>query len=195
VISVGALDQGLTLDRSDDVAAAFSASGPTADGFSKPDLLAPGRRIVSLLPAATTLGRQAPAANVVAPGLAFMSGTSFSAPQVAGAAAILLERHPRWTPDQVKWVLTRTTRRVAGSAAGTLDLRRAILFRGRPGSANRAIRPAMGRGVHAPDGGSYTSNTWTSNTWTSNTWTSNTWTSNTWTSNTWTSALLDWFTP
>jgi serine protease AprX len=189
VISVGALDQGTTLDRFDDVAASFSATGPTADGFAKPDLLAPGRRIVSLLPAATTLGRQAPAANVVAPGLAFMSGTSFSAPQVAGAAAVLLEQHPGWTADQVKWVLTRTTRAVAGSPAGTLDLRRAFLFRGRPQSANRALRPATG-GRLAPDGGDYTSNTWSSNTWSSNTWSSNTWTSNTWSS-----ALLDWFNP
>jgi serine protease AprX len=193
VISVGALDQGLTLDRSDDVAAAFSATGPTPDGFSKPDLLAPGRRIVSLLPATTTLGRQAPAANVVAPGLAYMSGTSFAAPQVAGAAAVLLEQHPRWTPDQVKWVLTRTVRPVTGSTAGTLDLRRALDFRGRAGSANLAIRPAAGKGRTAPDGGQYTSSTWTSSTWTSSTWTSSTWTSSTWTSNTWTSALIDWF--
>jgi serine protease AprX len=188
VISVGALDQGETLERFDDVAASFSATGPTADGFAKPDLLAPGRRIVSLLPAATTLGRQAPAANVVAPGLAFMSGTSFAAPQVAGAAAVLLEQHPGWTPDQLKWVLTRTTRHVTGSAAGTLDLRRAVLYRARPESANRALRSGGGR--FAPDGGDFGPDRWSSNTWTSNTWTSNTWTSNTWTS-----ALLDWFTP
>jgi serine protease AprX len=190
VISVGALDQGATLERFDDVAASFSATGPTADGFSKPDLLAPGRRIVSLLPAATTLGRQAPAANVVAPGLAFMSGTSFAAPQVAGAAAVLLEQHPGWTPDQVKWVLTRTTRPVAGSAAGTLDLRRAVLFRGRPGSANRALHPTGGLRRAAPDGGDYAADTWTANTWTANTWTANTWTANTWTS-----SLQDWFAP
>lgn len=189
VISVGALDQGATFDRFDDVAASFSATGPTADGFAKPDMLAPGRRIVSLLPAATTLGRQAPAANLVAPGLAFMSGTSFAAPQVAGAAAVLLEQHPGWTPDQVKWVLTRTSRPVAGSAAGTLDVRRAVLFRARPGSANRALRAGSG-GRSAPDGGDYTADTWTANTWTANTWTANTWTANTWTS-----SLQDWFTP
>jgi serine protease AprX len=190
VISVGALDQGATVDKLDDVAASFSATGPTADGFSKPDLLAPGRRIVSLLPAGTTLGRQAPAANIVGSGLAFMSGTSFAAPQVAGAAAVLLEQHPRWTPDQVKWVLTRTTRPVAGSAAGTLDLRRAARFRGRPDSANRALHPAGGLRRAVPDGGDYAADTWTANTWTANTWTANTWTANTWTS-----AAQDWFTP
>jgi serine protease AprX len=189
VITVGALDQGITLDRYDDLRASFSATGPTLDGFAKPDLLAPGRRIVSLLPAATTLGRQAPAANMVAPGLAFMSGTSFAAPQVAGAAAILLQQHPRWTPDQVKGVLTRTTRPVTASTAGTLDLRHAVLFKGTPYAANRSLRAEAG-GRTAPDGGDFGPDTWSSNTWTSNTWTSNTWTSNTWTA-----ALQDWFMP
>jgi serine protease AprX len=189
VISVGAIDQGATFDRFDDVAASFSATGPTVDGFAKPDILAPGRRIVSLLPPATTLGRQAPAANVVAPGLAFMSGTSFAAPQVAGAAAILLQQHPGWTADQVKWVLTRTARPVMASAVGTLDLRRAVRFRGKPASANRALRVGRG-GDQTLDGGDFTSNTWSSNTWTSNTWSSNTWTSNTWTGR-----PQDWFAP
>ena len=39
-----------------------------------------------------------------------MSGTSFAAPVVAGAAAQLLARHPNWTPDQVKGALMLTAR-------------------------------------------------------------------------------------
>jgi serine protease AprX len=191
VISVGALDQGSASDRLDDAAAVFSATGPTLDGFAKPDLLAPGRRIVSLLPSATTLGRQAPAVNVVAPGLAFMSGTSFAAPQVAGAAAILLQQHAGWTPDQVKWVLTRTTRPVAGSAAGTLDLRGALRFRGKPAAANGGL-PGGRMNRFGPDGVDFGTTDWSSNTWSSNTWSSNTWSSNTWSSNTW-SAFDNWF--
>jgi serine protease AprX len=192
-ITVGALDQSGTLRRADDVAAGFSATGPTLDGFAKPDLLAPGRRIVSLLPADSVLGREAPAANVFSDGLASMSGTSFAAPQVAGAAAILLQRHPSWTPDEVKWVLTRTSRAVAGSQAGTVDVRAALSYRGAPGQANRILRQTSLLGGLGADGADFSGTTWTSNTWTSNTWTSNTWTSNTWTSNTWTSAR-DWFT-
>ena len=135
VVSVGALD-------TDGRPAAFSTSGTTPDGFAKPELLAPGRHIVSTLPTGTTLASQAPAANLVAPGYAMMSGTSMSAPQVAAAAAILLQQHPSWKPDQVKWVLVRTSWPLAAGSAGSLDVARAVAFPGRPGSANRGREPA-----------------------------------------------------
>ena len=43
--------------------------------------------------------------RVTAPGYMWMSGTSFSAPVVSGAAAIVLAKNPNWTPDQVKGAL------------------------------------------------------------------------------------------
>jgi serine protease AprX len=142
VITVGATDTNNTAATTDDFLASFSSAGTTGDGFVKPELLAPGRKIAALLPAGTTLGAAAPAANIVASGYATMSGTSFSAPQVAGAAALLLQQHPTWTPDQVKWVLGQTAHPVTGVATGALDLAAAMNFTAAPGSANVGIAPA-----------------------------------------------------
>jgi serine protease AprX len=142
VLTVGATDTNNTAASTDDFLASFSSNGTTGDGFVKPELLAPGRKIAALLPTSTTLGAAAPAANIVAPGYATMSGTSFSAPQVAGAAALLLQQHPTWTPDQVKWVLAQTARPVTGVATKALDLAAAMNFTAAPGSANVGIAPS-----------------------------------------------------
>lgn len=65
-----------------------SSRGPTADGRIKPDLVAQSVGVVSVEWPATT-------------GIAGYSGTSFSAPLVAGLCAQLLEVHPDWTPMQL----------------------------------------------------------------------------------------------
>ncbi|MBA3346927.1 MAG: response regulator [Actinobacteria bacterium] len=68
------------------------------------------------MPAGSTLPTALPD-RVVAPGYMWMSGTSFAAPIVSGAAAELLARHPDWTPDQVKGALMPTARAVPGADA------------------------------------------------------------------------------
>src|SRR5713226_6356437 len=78
VITVGALDQGLTADPLNDTVPWWSAYGHTMDGFAKPDLSAPGRYIIGPVPMGSTLPTTAPT-RVVAPGYMWMSGTSFSA--------------------------------------------------------------------------------------------------------------------
>jgi serine protease AprX len=185
-ISVGAVDDGSTTTAADDAPAAFSTSGVTQDGFSKPDLLAPGRRVPSVLSPTTTLGQQAPLANLIAPGYATMSGTSFASPQVAGAAALLLQAHPEWTPDQVKWVLGATAHPVVGAGAGALSVDGALLFAGTPGSANQGVAPA-------PQAGSDSTSTLTSNTnsWNTNSWNTNSWNTNSWNTNSWNFSAWD----
>ena len=107
VITVGALDQNQTSDTTDDTVAPWSAYGFTADGFSKPDIAAPGRYMVMPVPMDSTIPQTVPD-RVVAPGYMWMSGTSFAAPVVSGAAAQILAQHPDWTPDQVKGALMLT---------------------------------------------------------------------------------------
>jgi hypothetical protein len=77
---------------------AFSAGGLTAFGHDlKPDLSAPGGSILS-----STVEEFAGSQFAV------LDGTSFSAPHVAGATALLLQLHPTWTPRQVKSALMST---------------------------------------------------------------------------------------
>ncbi len=80
------------------VPTSFSAGGLTPFGHAlKPDVSAPGANIIS-----STLPEHA------GDPFSISAGTSFSAPHVAGAAALLLQRHPTWTPKQLKSALMST---------------------------------------------------------------------------------------
>ena len=89
-ITVGAVEDG---DTSTLVHADFSSVGPSPMSLRlKPDVAAPGVDVLSSIPG----------------GWATISGTSMAAPHVAGAAALLLQRHPGWTPADVKAALVET---------------------------------------------------------------------------------------
>jgi serine protease AprX len=143
VLTVGALD-GSPKDTPvlQEVAAPWSAYGYTYDGFAKPELAATGRYVVGPVPADSTLARQQPD-KIVAPGYMQLSGTSFAAPLVSGAAATLMGVHPDWTPDQVKGALLVSARPLPKAAplsvgVGALDADRAVAEKAPP-SANLAL--------------------------------------------------------
>ena len=118
VITVGATDILGTRSTDDDVTAPWSSYGYTLDGFAKPDIGAPGRYMVGAVPATSTLALEWPD-RVVAPGYMQLSGTSFAAPVVAGAAAYLLAVHPSWTPAQVKGAIMSTAGPTAAASPGS----------------------------------------------------------------------------
>lgn len=109
-ITVGGTDDLRSVNRSGDTTFAGHLIGPryvggvedTDPAGQKPDLAAPSRNIVSLgLP-------ESPLALPGDDAYSAESGTSFSAPLAAGAAALLLQADPSLTPDAVKDILRRT---------------------------------------------------------------------------------------
>jgi serine protease AprX len=108
-ITVGAIDTAGTVTRSDDHVAPYSSRGPTAlDLAVKPDVVAPGTRIVSLEAKGSYLRATYPTWHVAGSGTnAYfrLSGTSMATAVVSGGVALLLDANPGLTPGQVKVAL------------------------------------------------------------------------------------------
>jgi serine protease AprX len=134
VITVGAMKAMGTPSRTDDLIASYSSKGPTLfDHIVKPDIVAPGNRVVSLLAANSTLVKSYPLNNVpfsyyrahgtAAPSNLYysLSGTSMATPAVSGAVALLLQQNPRLTPDQVKARLMKTAFKSFPGSSVTVD--------------------------------------------------------------------------
>jgi serine protease AprX len=106
VITVGGVDENGTADPSDDAAASWSSQGTTQDGVQKPDVYAPGAHIVSVLAPGSEFANESCNCQVAGGQYIQTSGTSMAAPMISGLVADLLQAHPRWTPAEVKGVLT-----------------------------------------------------------------------------------------
>ncbi|HEY9076753.1 MAG TPA: S8 family serine peptidase [Anaerolineaceae bacterium] len=108
-VTVGAFTDNYTpLDWNDDYITPFSSAGPTLDGFVKPDLVAPGAHMVSLMLPGSVLARSHEA-NKVTSTYFSMAGTSQAAAVTSGVAALILSKNPALTPDQVKYRLVSTS--------------------------------------------------------------------------------------
>ncbi|MDP9795966.1 subtilisin family serine protease [Catenuloplanes nepalensis] len=130
VESPGSADAALTVgavDKSGKLAG-FSSRGPRLDDYAiKPEITAPGVNIAA--------ARSADAVEMTDPGPAegytTASGTSMATPHVAGAAALLAQRHPDWPGDRLKSVLVGSatpepSTPVSAQGAGRVDVARAI---------------------------------------------------------------------
>jgi serine protease AprX len=142
VITVGALrDQG-TADTGDDTLPVWSSRGVTRDGFVKPELLAPGSRLIATVGnERAELIRDYPE-NRIDRHYFRLGGTSAAAPVVAGIVALILDADPGLTPDQVKARLVAGADQLGWSSAPRVDAFEAT-FGGDAGAANQGIEPSL----------------------------------------------------
>ena len=141
VITVGAVNMHDTPDRADDTVNNFSSRGPTRsswvdsggvrryDNLVKPDLVAAGNKVVSVMAAdngsmkhLAWLPKNYPELTHVPSAtqkrgetLMILSGTSVAAPVVAGAAAVLLQANPGLTPPLIKAILQYSAEPLTGA--------------------------------------------------------------------------------
>ena len=129
-ITVGATNTWGTALRGDDTVTTYSSRGPTKwDNYAKPDLAAPGNKIISLEANNSYIVNHYPSEHVAGSGsngYLRLSGTSMSAPMVTGAAALLLQAQPSLREEQVKFLLQ----------SGSTYMRDAGVFAAGAGNAN-----------------------------------------------------------
>ena len=108
VITVGAFTDNFTpMDWSDDYITPFSSAGPTHDAFAKPDVIAPGAHMVSLMNKKAYMAKQYPD-NVFGNRYATFAGTSQATAATSGVIALILQQNPELTPDEVKFRIKET---------------------------------------------------------------------------------------
>jgi subtilisin family serine protease len=147
-ITVGASNTFGTDARNDDQVTTYSSRGPTRgyytdasgvkhyDNLVKPDLVAPGNKIIDAEAANNYLVAQYPALDANVSGNSareqmYLSGTSMATPVVSGAAAMLLQANPNLTPNLVKAILMYTAQQLPGfnqfeQGAGEVNLEGAM---------------------------------------------------------------------
>ncbi len=217
IITVGAVDDAGTVATADDSIATFSARGRTAyDSLLKPDVSAPGRKMISLRSPGSTLDTLYPERRVAAPGATaqsyfLLSGTSMAAPVVAGTVALMLERNSTLTPSMIKKRLEASATPLTGfsavdEGAGRIDVAKAVgsISTDREYSSGRVTdsfakdmrRFIAGQPITWKDltynGGVDSNNvTWENVTWSNITWDNITWENISWESFTWSNITWD----
>ena len=199
IITAGSFDDQGTPATQDDRESPFSSRGLTVDGFAKPDVLAPGRRVVSLRANGSQLELTKPErvvtsttanansnANIRNNANLYirMSGTSVSSAMVSGVAALILGAHADYTPTKTKGALVASGRGLTGSVSRAVTATTALTAT--PLAMNSQLLPSKLLMTTLENSGVVDSGTtWEGVTWEGVTWESVTWESVSWESVTW----------
>jgi serine protease AprX len=194
VVTVGAFSDNETVDPSDDYVKDWSSRGVTHEGFEKPEIFAPGSRLIATTGDGESLLHALYPENKVGPHYFRMGGTSAAAPVVSGVVALMLEANPALTPDQVKARIVERSTSLSGSSAPRVSAYKAV-FESDAGLANQGIQrslwidPNTGSMMNTP--APLSAITWDAITWDAITWDAITWDAITWDAITWDAITWD----
>ncbi|MBD0373278.1 MAG: S8 family serine peptidase [Pyrinomonadaceae bacterium] len=147
-LTIGASNSMGTVDRSDDIMTTYSSRGPTRgywtdevgvkhyDNLIKPDLVAPGNKIVAPEAVSNYIVKRDPTLDAGVSKfdnqkMMRLNGTSMATPVAAGAAALLLQVNPKLTPNMIKAILMYTAQPLANynmfeQGAGEINIEGAV---------------------------------------------------------------------
>jgi len=142
VITIGAIDENVTISRDDDVIDNYSNRGPRADDGDddekdelKPDLTAPGTTIHSC---------QHSSVGQVGVGYTDKTGTSMACPHISGIVALMLEANSELTPKEVKTMLRQSAEQRGAPYDRNLSSRYSREYGWGITDAYNAVRLALG---------------------------------------------------
>ncbi len=174
IIAVGAADTTGTAPA----VAGFSGSAVVA-GAPRPDFVAPGVGVVTVLPKDSQLAKANKSAQR-SDGFWRSTGTSQATAIAAGAAAITVQRFPSAGVQDVRFSLMAASAPIDGNASGAGVVRL-------PATLVTAAQYADGW-RQVSDDGTLVQNPWTSSSWSSSSWSSSSWSSSSWSSSSWSSS-------
>ena len=213
IIAVGASNSNDTMKLSDDTVPDFSAAAKTGSART-PDFVAPGVHIQGLRVLGSYIDKQVDGKTVLDGRFMRGSGTSESAAIASGAAALILDKYPNATPDQVKRLLKTTAYdmplegRTGTMGSGELRLATALstalpsfVQTAAPATGGGSIEEARGSDHLTRDGVVLTGEhdifgKWLNadthavleaarSAWSSGTWNGSVWTGSSWSGNSW----------
>ncbi|MDP3713029.1 MAG: S8 family serine peptidase [Mycobacteriales bacterium] len=177
LMAVGAADTTQTAAST----ASFSGSAVVA-GLQRPDLVAPGVSVLSVLPPSSRIAQSNPEAQTDS-GLWSGSGTSQATAVAAGAVAVFLSGREGLSPDDVRVSFAHAASPLSGTADGAGLLR--IPTEVRRAADQPAWDGSGTAGEPAPTATSWSATSWSASSWSATSWSATSWSATSWSATSW----------
>ncbi len=166
----------------------WSAQG---DGSRNPDMIAAGKSIASYRVPGSTADEAAPEARF-GDDLFLGSGTSQAAAVTSGMAAVILQKRPKLTPDELKAMMSGTAFDLAAPADrdghGVLRGNVALTAEVKGAKQNHPRAAGPGTGIDWPKGATWSGGSWSGGSWSGASWSGTAWSGGSWSGGSWSGA-------